>query len=110
MATRKRNLSPLYSRYLTPDEKISLRVVPVDDFSSEINLLRVLNARLLELQVSAPQSLDSRILTIRTQVIIVEQLTRLVRSHAKENDPLDELWDEILQAINSLNFYEEVEP
>jgi hypothetical protein len=99
---RKQTLSPLYARYLSSAEKKALRLVPVDDLLSEINLLRVLNALLLKIQSSAPEDLYSRIQTLRTCVIMNEQLAYLVRSHLLTHDYGSPLEKAIQEAIQSM--------
>ncbi len=95
----KTSLSPLYTRYLTAEEKRSLRAVPMKDVSSEINLLRVLTAIFLKFQQSAPQDLASRIQTLRTCTLLCKQLAVLVQSHEEEHSPFADLDDAIHQAI-----------
>lgn len=95
-------ISPLYARYLTSEEKKSLRSIPVDEVSSEINLLRVLSARFMNIQQSAPQDIDSHIQTLRTTIILSEQIAKLVRVHNQQHDPLAEIQDEISEALDML--------
>ncbi len=91
-------LSPLYSRYLTPAEKRSLRRVPVEDVSSEINLLRVLNALLMQIQQAAPPGIHPCIQALRTCVILNHQLAYLARWHDRTHGPLDEM-EAAIQAV-----------
>jgi hypothetical protein len=104
MPARKpsRLISPLFARYLTSDEKKSLRAVPADNPASEINLLRVLSAHLMKFQQSAPKDMDSRRQALRTCLVLSEQLSKLVRAHNKEYDPRAEFHEAILQAIEEL--------
>lgn len=95
-------LTPLYSRYLSSCEKRSLRHVPPDESSSEINLLRVLNSLLLKIQQSTPKDLYSRMQALRTSVILNEQLAYLVRSRDREIAHRSELDDSIEAAIESM--------
>jgi hypothetical protein len=94
-------LSRLYSRYLSSAEKISLRHVPHDDATGEINLLRVLNSLLLKFQQSSPLDLHSRMQTLRTCVILNEQLALLVRAYdrARGSHPLGDLLEEALAGV-----------
>lgn len=95
-------ISPLYARYFTSDEKKSLRAVPADDPSSEINLVRVLFAHFMKSQQSAPKDMASRVQILRTSFIMSEQFSKLVRAHNQEHDPHAELQDEILQALEEV--------
>jgi hypothetical protein len=99
-----RPISPLFSSYLTSDERKKVRAVSVTDCSSEINLLRVLNARFMEMQSSAPINLKTSIQTLRTHVILSEQLAKLIRVSNLENDPLAELEKGISEALDELRF------
>lgn len=101
MSTRKppRPISPLYARYLTSDEKKSLRAIPVDDLSSEINLMRVLFSHLMKLQQPAPKDMDSRAQTMRTSLVLGQQFTKLIYAHNQQHDPLVESRAEIFQAL-----------
>lgn len=95
-------ISPLYASYLSPDEKKALRRFPVDDLSSEINLLRVLNSLLMKFQASAPPDLYSRMQILRTCVILNETLAILGRCHNREHGPqsvLDDLLNEALRGL-----------
>lgn len=97
-------ISPLYIRYLSSQEKYALRSVPIDDSSSEINLLRVLITYLMKFQRHAPPDLYSRIHTLRTCVILIEQLAVLVRWHDRVHGPrsdLDADMDEALAMIHA---------
>ena len=92
-------ISPLYIRYLSSQEKNALRSVPLDDFSSEINLLRVLITYLLKFQRQAPPDLYSRIHTLRTCVILIEQLAVLVRWHDRVHGPRSDLDADMAEAL-----------
>ena len=92
-------LSHLYSRYLTSGEKYALRVVPVDDLSSEINLLRGLSALFLKLQQTAPNDLASHMQALRTFTMMCAQLAILVRSHDREHGPQSEMDDLLYEAL-----------
>ena len=98
-STSTRPISRLYSRYLTTQEKQALRAVPVDNVSSEINLLRVLTALFLKIQQSAPPDLAAHMQALRTYSMLVEQLALLVRSHGELHSPWAELDDAIERAI-----------
>jgi hypothetical protein len=89
------SISPLYARYLTRTEKTSLRRVPLDDISSEINLLRKLTALFMKLQQTAPRDLVSCIQALRTCTLLCEQLAILVRFHDRDHGPRSE-WHDIL--------------
>jgi hypothetical protein len=94
-------ISPLYARFLSPDEKRSIRKVPVENPSSEINLLRVLNAHLMQFQESAPPDLYARVQFLHTCVILNEVLATLVRwqlSQPPGSDFMQDLWDAIREA------------
>ena len=97
-----RPISPLYARYLTSDEKRALRVVVVNDPTSEINLLRVLLAHFMQFQLSAPKEMDSRAQTLRTCLVLSEQIAKLVRAYNAEHDLLVELQDLIEQALEEI--------
>ncbi len=101
-----RPISPLFARYLTSDEKKSLRAVPADNPASEINLLRVLSAHFMKFQQSAPNDMDSRMQALRTCLVLSGQLSKLVRAHNKEHDPLAEAQaafsDAISQALDEI--------
>lgn len=92
-------ISPLYARFLTSSEKRSLKLVAFDNVSSEINLIRVLNALLMQIQQSAPPGLDSRIQALRTCVILNHQLAYLVRWHDRACGPRFDLDAEIDAAL-----------
>lgn len=103
-----RPIASIYARYFTPIELESLRAVPADDPLSEINLLRVLAARFMEFQQSAPQDVESQMQGLRTLLVLGGEIARLSSAHNREHDPLDELAQDILEAIASLNPYEEL--
>jgi hypothetical protein len=92
-------ISPLYARYLSLAEKSALRSVSVDDSSSEINLLRVLITYLMKFQRSAPADLHSRIHTLRTSVVLTEQLAVLVRWHDRVHGPRSDLDADMSEAL-----------
>ena len=100
MPARKlpRPISPLYARYLTSEEKKSLRAIPVNDLASEINLVRVISAHSMEFQQSAPTDMRSRTQSLRTPFILGEQFAKLIRAHIQEHDPRNEFYDVIEQA------------
>jgi len=105
MSTQKpsRPISPLFARYLTSDEKKSLRAVPADDLASEINLLRVLSAHFMKNQQSAPKDMVSRRQALRTCLVLSAHLSKLVRAYNKDRDPLDEVNEAISQALDELS-------
>lgn len=69
-----RPISPLYARYYTSAEKKSLRAVPANDLSSEINLMRVLFSHSLKLQQSAPKDMTSHMQSSRTSSFLENSL------------------------------------
>jgi len=105
MPARKpsRPISPLFARYLTSDEKKSLRAVPADNPASEINLLRVLSAHFMKFQQSAPKDMDSRMQALRTCLVLSEQLSKLVRAYNQDHEPLDEIQVAIYKALDELS-------
>lgn len=111
MSTRKPShpISPLYARYLTSAEKKSLRAIPANDVSSEINLLRVISAHFMKFQQSAPKDMGSLLQNLRTSTILGEQIAKLVRAQNTEYDPLAELQAEIRQAIAELDPYKDLD-
>lgn len=98
-------ISRLYARYLTSDEKKSLRLVPADDVSSEINLLRMLTALFMKIQQSAPKDLSSCMQALRTCTLLCEQLAILVHFHDKEHSPLSEWNDALDEALSEVPFF-----
>ena len=95
-------ISPLYARYLSSGEKRSLRKVPANDTSSEINLLRVLNSLFMEFQQSAPQDLYARMQALRTCVVLNIQLVSLVRCQLLQ-PPCSDLYEEFLDILAEVN-------
>jgi hypothetical protein len=94
-ATNPQPLS-LYRRFFTPTECAMLDAVPLDDLSSEINLLRLLLARTLAAMRK------TRSLELKTQAAILSAfsgagivIARLVRLQIILHSPLDSLWREI---------------
>ena len=86
----------LYRRYFTPAECALLDAVPLDDLSSEINLLRLLLARTLAAMRKAPS------LELKTQAAILGAFSgsgivigRLVRLQIILHSPMASLWLEI---------------
>ena len=86
----------LYRQYFTPDEIALLDATPRNDLTSEINLLRVLQARVLEAAQRAKE------LTLKQHAAILAAfsragiaLSRLVRVQAELHNPLDDLWKAI---------------
>ena len=86
----------LYRQYFTPAEIARLDATPRDDLTSEINLLRVLFARVLAASQKAKE------LTLKQRAAIVTAfsraslaLARLVRGQAQLHHPLDDLWKAI---------------
>jgi uncharacterized protein with PhoU and TrkA domain len=82
----------LYRQYFTPDEIALLDNTPRDDLTSEINLLRVLLARVLEASQKAKE------LTLKQHAAILAAfskagtaIARLVRVQAELHNPLDDL-------------------
>ncbi len=88
----------LYRQYFTPQEIALLDHTQRNDLTSEINLLRVLMARVLEACQHAKE------LTLKQHAAIVAafshaglSLARLVRVQAELHNPLDALWKAIEQ-------------
>ena len=103
-----RPISRLYARYFTFEEKKSLRAVPVEGVSSEINLLRVLNVLFMQVQQTAPKDLDSNMQALRTCTMLCAQLAILVRLQDKEHSPMAE-WDDLLAKVLAENPFDLVE-
>ena len=88
----------LYRQYFTPEEIAMLDATPLDDLTSEINLLRVLLARLLEvsqrIHALALKQQAAMLAAFSATGCVIASLTRLqVRLH----NPLDALWQAIAQ-------------
>ena len=86
----------LYRRYFTARECEMLDATPRDDLSSEINLLRLLLARVLAACKRAHQlslELHARILSAFSAAGIV--LAGLVRLQMKLHNPMDEFWEQV---------------
>ena len=86
----------LYRQYFTAEEIALLDATPRNDLTSEINLLRVLMARVLEAAQHAKE------LTLKQHAAILAALSRgcttvgqLVRTQAQLHNPLDDLWKAI---------------
>ncbi len=101
----------LYRQYFTPAEIARLDQTDRNDLTSEINLLRVLLARVLEAAQKAKE------LSLKQHTHIVSafshagiSLARLVRVQAELHHPLDALWQAIEQgehlARQSLGVYD----
>ena len=97
-------LSPIYSRYLTSEEKRAIRSVPVDDISSEINLVRGLSILFLKFQQSAPDDLASRMQALRTFTLLSAQLAILVRSIDPAHNPLGDSDAILAEALDNVPF------
>ena len=104
-----RAISPLYSRYLSSEEKRSLRHVSPDDISSEIHLLRKLAALFMKFQQSAPPDLSSSILALLTSSILCEQLAILARYHVSSQSHVSDIEYLLLEALDSLPLIERPE-
>jgi len=101
-----RSVSPLYSRYLSSEEKHSIRRVPSDDISSEINLLRKLAALFMKFQQSAPGNLSSCMQALLTSTILCEQLAILARYYASSQGNVSDIEDLLLEALDGLPLIE----
>ena len=91
-----RSSTSLYRRYFTAAECERLDATPADDLTSEINLLRILLARVLAATQHARQlalETHARILSAFSATGIV--LAGLVRLQLTLHDPMDEVWAEI---------------
>ncbi len=82
----------LYRQYFTPAEIAMLDATPIDDLTSEINLLRVLMARVLEAAQKAKE------LSLKQHAAILAALSRgcstvaqLVRAQLQLHHPLNDL-------------------
>jgi hypothetical protein len=98
-------LTPLYSRYFTTQEKRSLRYLPHNDLSSEIDLVRVLIGRFMEMDRSAPPGLASRVQALLTLVRLCTQLAVLVRQQLQVPAPLQEFQQAFWEAVEMEPFY-----
>ncbi len=105
----------LYRQYFTPAEIARLDQTERQDLTSEINLLRVLLARVLE----ACQHAKDLSLKQHTAIVSVFShaglsLARLVRVQAELHHPLDDLWQAIEQgehlARQALGVYDYLSP
>ncbi len=86
----------LYRRYFTPEEIALLDATPSDDLTSEIHLLRLLLARLLEAAQRLRQSaLEQHAAILGAVCAAGSTLAALLRLQIKLHDPLDEVWAEI---------------
>ncbi len=105
----------LYRQYFTPQEIARLDQTERQDLTSEIHLLRVLLARVLEACQHAKD------LTLRQHTALVSvfshaglSVARLVRVQAALHHPLDELWQAIEQgqhlARQALGIYDYLSP
>ena len=112
MSSTNSSISPLYSRYLTAEEKHALQVVPVDDVSSEINLLHFLTALYLKVQQAAPSDLASRMQALRTFTLMCHQLAILVSSVDRAHSPQGMIDAALSEALDNVPFdiHEEEEP
>lgn len=91
-------MSNIYRQYFTREEIALLDHSDRKDLASEINLLRVLVARILEASQKAKE------LTIKQHTAILSafsraglSLARLLRVQAELHNPLDDLWKAIEQ-------------
>ena len=98
-------ISPLYARYLSTEEKRSLRHVPADDISSEINLLRKLASMFMKFQQSAPSDLASCMQALRTSTVLCEQLAILARWHLRDHSPSSMVDDILTEALENVPFF-----
>jgi hypothetical protein len=101
-----RAVSPLYSRFLSSEEKHSIRHVPSDDISSEINLLRKLAVLFMKFQQSAPDDLASCMQALLTSTILCEQLAILARYYAVSQGNVSDIEDLLLEALDGLPLFE----
>jgi hypothetical protein len=95
-------LSPLYSHYFTAKEKHDILTVPPDDFSSEINLLRILMRHYLQTCRGASGDLVSTMQALQVCTLLCEQLGVLVRVQLVHYAPhclRDQLIDEALAML-----------
>jgi hypothetical protein len=91
-----RSSTSIYRRYFTAAECERLDATPVDDLASEINLLRILLARVLAAAKRARKlalETHARILSAFSAAGIV--MAALVRLQVTLHDPLDEVRAEI---------------
>jgi hypothetical protein len=89
-------LPSLYRRYFTSDECAMLDATPSDDLTSEIELLRLLLARVLaaaKRKRSISLELHASMLSAFSAAGIV--IAALVRLQLKLHLPTDELWREV---------------
>lgn len=111
MSTRKPShpISPLYARYLTSAEKKSLRAIPANDVSSEINLVRICLARYFESYGnSLPADLKSQVSALHVTGAAASMIAGLVRTQNKAHNPGTELSRAIEEAIRDLDPYTEL--
>ncbi len=86
----------LYRQYFTPEEIAMLDATPLDDLTSEINLLRVLLARLFEasqrIRALALKQQAAALAAYSATGSVIASLTRL---QFRLHNPLDALWQAI---------------
>ena len=83
----------LYARYFTREEIAGLREMPDNDLTFEINMLRVLIARTIELSVAEPD-LEKSVWALNSISLATSRLNILIRTQVKLNStqtPLDEV-------------------
>jgi hypothetical protein len=91
----------LYRRYFTPLECAMLDATPPDDLTSEINLLRILLARVLAATQQARQrtlELQANILSAFSHAGIV--IASLARLQHRLHEPMSGLWQDIADGIH----------
>ncbi len=91
----------LYREYFTPEERRMLDATPRDDLTSEINLMRVLVARVLA------ASQQARDLALKQHAAMLAAfssagmvIARLVRLQLELHDPMDEYWAKVEEGKN----------
>jgi hypothetical protein len=91
-------MSSLYRQYFTPEEIYLLDHTDRNDLTSEINLLRILLARLLEAwQKARDLALKQQAAIVTTIARTGQTIARLAKLQAHLHHPLEDLWRAIEQ-------------
>ncbi len=91
----------LYREYFTPEERRMLDATPRDDLTSEINLLRVLTARLLAASQQAHEiTLQTHARMLAAFSAAAKTIARLVLLQLDLHDPMEEYWAEVERGKN----------
>ena len=105
----------LYRQYFTPEEIAMLDATPLDDLTSEINLLRVMLARLFEAsQHLRDLALKQQAAMLSAFAATASSIASLTRLQCRLHNPLDDLWKAIEEgehlARQKLGIYDYLKP